>query len=403
MTDSSLRALAVVLLVLPPLTAAADEKSEAEAAMTQANDFLQRREYDSAVTRFRDALRYVPTASGPYLGLGLAYAATDRCDKAVDALEEYLRRRKKDPKPEARAELDACRVRLNVQPRLRVDTLPPGAEVRLDDMAGAPLGVTPFERTGLPPGEHKVYLSRPGYKAYVAVVRVEPGVLATASVPLEPLEVIAVPLPKPADDGLMTPPSLSGPAPVPPTESPPSTGAPPAIAPAPPGAGAPAVREAQLRLAASAQQASIYVNGERVSRDGRADLQLQPGLYGITVERDGWLGAAGSVTLQGGERRSYTAELRQLKTHGWMSVGALFTVLALAAEGAAIAGHVLADRQVAGTSDYQKFHQLELYGQVGAGSAAGIAVLGFVIDYVINRGRVDEGVPFPLVPAGERH
>src|SRR5437879_2677734 len=117
----------LVVAVLGGVTRA-DEKRDAEAAMTQANEHLQRREYDAAIQRFQEAMALSPKASGPYFGIGIAYAATGRCDRAIDALEEYLRRRVKDPRPEARAELDACRARLNAPGRLRVQSVPGGAE-----------------------------------------------------------------------------------------------------------------------------------------------------------------------------------------------------------------------------------------------------------------------------------
>jgi hypothetical protein len=421
-----LLAAALVFALVSAAAARADEKSEAEAAMAQANESLQKREYEAAIRRFRDALRFVPTASGPFLGLGLAYAATDRCEKAIDALEEYLRRRSRDPKPEAKAALDGCRARVNEPGRLRVETVPPGVEVRIDTDTGAPAGATPFELPSLARGPHRVHLNHAGFKPYVAEVRVEPGMLALVSVPLEPLPptVIALPAPR-MDDNLLMPapdsglhplaPGNEGAAPAPTAPSSATTPAQvvtitPLTRPAP--AAAPEseqralltrVQEGRLMVVASVQPASIYVNGERVSRDGRADLDLPPGLYGVTVERDGFLGAAGSLTVGSGERRSYTAELRPIKRHAWNSVGALFTVLAVATEGAAIAGHVLADRSIAGSSDFQTFHALELYGHVGAGCGAGIAVLSFLIDYLVNRGHVDEGAPFPLtLVSGDR-
>ena len=73
----------------------------------------------------------MPSSSGPYLGLGLAYARSGKCDQAIPYLEEYLRRKKQSPKPEAGDTLNPCKQRA-VKPtgKLFVTSDPMGAEVR---------------------------------------------------------------------------------------------------------------------------------------------------------------------------------------------------------------------------------------------------------------------------------
>jgi hypothetical protein len=419
------RLLGIALLLGLGASARADEKrddkKEAEAAMAQANEHLQRGNYESAVESFKKAQKLAPSASGPYFGLGLSYAAMGKCEQAVTALEEYQRRRVKDPRPEAKAQLDACRARLNAPSRLRVETVPTGAEVRVDAENGPVLGLTPFESASLARGPHKLFLRHEGYRAGAAEVRIEPGALAMVTVVLEsaapPPE--AHPAPPIAGDQKPAPPGPADSNPAPPPER-------VVVVPAQPAAPAATVRveerpviataprpslpanlkplalemetEGQLVVVADVHPSTVYLNGELVNREGKIDLKLPPGLYGVTVERDGYLGTAGSVTLLAGDTRSFTAELKPLRSHGWRALGGLFVLLAVGAEGGAIAGHILADRSVANTPDFKTYHQLEVYGQVGAGCGAAVALLGFILDYVTNRGRVEEGAPFALQP-----
>ena len=133
--------------------------------------------------------------------------------------------------------------------------------------------------------------------------------------------------------------------------------------------------------------------------NGRAEVTLPPGLYGVAVAREGYRGASGSIALLAGDHKTLSAPLKRVKNRGGAAVGVLFTLLAAGGEGVAIAGHVLADRSVVGTPDYDKYHQMELYGQIGAGCAAGVALVSFLLDIITNRGRVDEGPAYDLVPA----
>src|SRR5262249_35136869 len=136
------------------------------------SEHLKKGEYDAAIASFNKARELSPTASGPYLGLGLAYTGMGRCDEAGVALEEDLRRRVKDPKPAAKAALDSCRARMSAPGKLRVESTPDGAEVRLDAEGGPALGTTPYQIDRVPQGLHKVYLARSGFQPHVAEVKI---------------------------------------------------------------------------------------------------------------------------------------------------------------------------------------------------------------------------------------
>src|SRR5262245_38289045 len=105
------RILAIVM-ILGGGIAIAGPRERAAIEMDAANAHLDKREYELAIARFNNARKLAPSSSGPYLGLGLAYAATDRCREAVAYLEEYLRRKKGESKPQASAALADCRARM---------------------------------------------------------------------------------------------------------------------------------------------------------------------------------------------------------------------------------------------------------------------------------------------------
>jgi tetratricopeptide (TPR) repeat protein len=183
---SRLAAVAVaVALVCARAWAGPIEEAEAEMRRAKAN--LDRGEYEAAIGHYIQARALAPDSSGPYLGLGLAYAGLGRCGEAIPLLEEYLRRKKKDPFPGAAATLNACRAR-NAQTasgRVTVTSDPQGAEVRLDDVEGDLLGRTPCE-VSLPPGEHILHLSLGGYQSVDRTVVVNSGAPARTHATLQP-------------------------------------------------------------------------------------------------------------------------------------------------------------------------------------------------------------------------
>ncbi len=142
------RSWPLVLFVLALLVGArgiahASAVEDAEAEMKRAKVALDSGLYEKAVGHYLIARALVPDASGPYLGLGLAYAGMGKCNEAIPALEEYLRRRKKDPFPGARSTLNACRERVSQpeapKPPPEEPPSPPPEEP--NDPTGVPGGV----------------------------------------------------------------------------------------------------------------------------------------------------------------------------------------------------------------------------------------------------------------------
>jgi hypothetical protein len=116
--------------------------------MAQGEAFFASSDYKSAVRLFSAANALAPDRPGPLLWLGLAHAAADQCVEALPALEEYLKKKQGDAKPEALRALAACKIAVKTsapKPRtlsVRIASEPAGAEVHLND--GPAQGKTPL-------------------------------------------------------------------------------------------------------------------------------------------------------------------------------------------------------------------------------------------------------------------
>ncbi|MBW2733915.1 MAG: PEGA domain-containing protein [Deltaproteobacteria bacterium] len=68
----------------------------------------------------------------------------------------------------------AHEVSLTLELPFKVTSAPEGADVRVDDAKGTPLGKTPYEG-GIAPGKHTVYVGKPGYKTIKREIDAQPG------------------------------------------------------------------------------------------------------------------------------------------------------------------------------------------------------------------------------------
>jgi tetratricopeptide (TPR) repeat protein len=100
---------ALILLAAGVGRAAPDAAARAEAEMAAAERSFKAGDFPGAVAHYDKARALSPASTGPYLGLGLAWAALGRCDEATPALEEYLKRKARDRNPAAEATLNACK------------------------------------------------------------------------------------------------------------------------------------------------------------------------------------------------------------------------------------------------------------------------------------------------------
>ena len=164
-------------------------------------------------------------------------------------------------------------------------------------------------------------------------------------------------------------------------------------------AGLDGARDAQLEVIADPPEANILVNHISVSRRGPAKLRLPPGLYSVALEREGYRGAEGAVTLVAGDHTKLVGTLTETKTHGWRTLGFGLLVLGAASEAGGIYSHVEANNNRAGSADFNTYASWEKWTQGVAISAAVLAAASFVVDWAVNRDKADPGPPNPLLPA----
>jgi tetratricopeptide (TPR) repeat protein len=179
--------------------AAASTNVEAKKRFVEGNERYARGDYDGAVESFKAAIAADPKLPGPYRNLGLAYRALNRCNDAMPMYEKYL-----ELKPESRftervrREIDLCRAKLGqapLPPRVESHTTTgtphaPEAQAILHVAAnliggeatdeatvkvdGLVRGATPLT-IPIPPGVHKIHLSRNGFETANATIEVGPG------------------------------------------------------------------------------------------------------------------------------------------------------------------------------------------------------------------------------------
>jgi len=264
----------VVLWLSTAAVARADSLEEASEEMKKAKLSLDHREYEAAIGHYIVARSLAPESSGPYLGLGLAYAALGRCPEAIPVLEEYLRRKKTDPHPGALPTLNACRSSRSsttkiVMGHLSVASDPPGAEVRLDDESATPQ-LAPVELTAAP-GPHVVYLSKAGYRDEIRSVTIVTSHTASLLVTLQPLGVVGGVVGGVIGGG------MPGPLPSPP--------------------------KGTLAIKIGPQPATVRINGMLVEGEQRKYVtELPPGLYQVVIEKSGYETDSKDVWLRSGER-----------------------------------------------------------------------------------------------------
>jgi len=101
-------------LVLVPLAAVAEEKrDDAAAEMAKADDaFFNQKDVQSAIAHYNAARLLAPDRPGPYLALGVAYQAAGDCKQATAMMQQYLKRKSTDPKPDAQKVIDECKDKL---------------------------------------------------------------------------------------------------------------------------------------------------------------------------------------------------------------------------------------------------------------------------------------------------
>jgi hypothetical protein len=203
--NASLRARASILvlsalftwagLTLEPSPALAQE--EARLLFDRGNQHLARglrargrtreRELTEAIDAYLGVLRLGARTRNVVFNLGLAHQELGRDEEAFNYFGEYLRAfdLAADERAEGERRLASIRPRVAVA---RVESTPPGAEVRVGRRDLPVRGTTPLE-LALPAGSHSLFLTRAGFAEASASATVAVGTTTPLAVALEPLPV----------------------------------------------------------------------------------------------------------------------------------------------------------------------------------------------------------------------
>ncbi len=157
-------------------------------------------------------------------------------------------------------------------------------------------------------------------------------------------------------------------------------------------------KESELEVIPDPPEANILVNHISVATRGPVKLRLPPGLYSVALEREGFRGAEGAVTLVPGEHTTLAGTLTETSTHGWNGLGHFFVVMSALSGAVAIAAYVEANRKTAGSSDFDKWATTENWTVAAAFTMLASAVACYVVDWAVNRDKVEPGPPGLLAP-----
>ncbi len=362
--------------------ASADRKQDAILEMQKAQGHLDKSEFDAAIARFNVARSLAPDSSGPLLGLGMAHARAGRCPEAVGFLEEYMRRKTKDPKPEATATLEQCKSKAPPPAgKLIVTTEPAGAEVRIGDPNAPALGLTPFEKDGFAVGETKVFVWREGWKPAVKDVTIAAGQHSTVAITLE-----AAPKNEP-----QTPPDPSRP----PDPSNPNRPEPPPITPT-----RPTITPARLVLDIEPVAGNILINGvESAKNTTHHEQPVVAGTYTVYVDRNGYRAVQADITVATGQQMRKVFPMRPLKRSGMLGLAIPFTLLGLGAGAGAIATFYMANDKLNTTDDFKDMKLAQQVLQYTSYACIPLALTGYILYGVLNKGRVSDGPAMQLSAA----
>jgi hypothetical protein len=182
-----------LLLPVPVAAQAADRNAEARVYFEQGNRHFEaamglrgqrkRERLERALQAYVQSLRIVRSRNAVF-NAAVVLEELGRYDEAFAYLTEYLSipGLSDEERAAAAKRRDALRDQVAV---LRVESEPSGAQVRIDRLDLAPRGTTPTE-IALPPGEHTVFVDKPGYERARERVTARLGAKVEAKVTLEP-------------------------------------------------------------------------------------------------------------------------------------------------------------------------------------------------------------------------
>jgi hypothetical protein len=121
----------LLVATLAASTIAEERLDDAEAEMAKGDQYAAKKDYVAALAHYSAARSLAPDKPGPYYKLGLLYALSGDCKQAMPNLEQYIKLKVADARPEATLALDGCKAKQAPAPAAC-----PEGQVKSTDTAG---------------------------------------------------------------------------------------------------------------------------------------------------------------------------------------------------------------------------------------------------------------------------
>jgi len=363
-------------------------------------------DFTKAIDELKASVAAKPTAKA-YLLLGNAYTKVGQLDEAKKAFEGLLKADPNSPKKKLVENL-IREMDVLAKTKLMVTSTPPGATVFLDLRADGPRGKTPLELPATP-GLHRVMLDLEGYEPGVANATAVEGSQVPVAIALKPKAgtVVEEKKPEPPKKGLL---ALKAPQ-----------GASVAVDGRDVSVEAAAkmelepgehVVEVKKEGMAPWHVSAVIKAGEKLDLQPRLDVgggttgvevfaeparatirvdgnpvrnaetvPLPPGDHTVAIRAIGHFPVERQLHIVAGERAHLEARLEP-RGRALLYVGLGAAALAVAAEAVALTGRAKAGDQLAGSSSWSDWHNVELGGQIAAGTLGAVAIgtlVGFIV------------------------
>jgi hypothetical protein len=186
--------MVAIVLVVGAARARADRAGDALGLLDKGIAQFNAGQLHEARESFARARDLVPEKANPYRWLGLVDARMGRCADAVKELDTFLAKVPPSDGRVAEAVTLRDRCKDELVPRLGtlvVESVPPDAEVRLDDANAPAAGKTPYRNEAVPAGNHALFVRKSGYEAVTRGVALAQKETVRVELTLKPEAVVA--------------------------------------------------------------------------------------------------------------------------------------------------------------------------------------------------------------------
>jgi hypothetical protein len=143
-------------------------------------------------------------------------------------------------------------------------------------------------------------------------------------------------------------------------------------------------QQSSISVAADSPEATIFIDGKRVEPGSR--VMASAGAHTVEVNATGREPFRDQVVLGEAESARIDAHLKRRGTTA-LTVGLSFLLLAVGAEAVGVAGHYSAEREVAGSSQYNTWNAVAMGGFYGGAALGAVGLVATIVGLVQRNSR----------------